>query len=250
MIITIGNENVYAVVSLIGATVKEFVCHGENLIYPARLFNEKSRGGIPICFPFFGKSTDEFSGIPQHGWLRNQELELVEQSDIHVQLTGENEPTKEFPWKLKYFITITVDSEENSLLMELVVTRLADGEYFSAPINPGFHPYFCSDQLNAIAYGMANVGNGNIITDFPEQSVKIPVGNPILIKSGTRIIEMVLEGDFSASSCLTLWSDNIEEYFCVEPVLTHPRVFSKLEGGEFLDEGERLEMVCFLKVIQ
>lgn len=97
MIKTIGNNDVYAVVSSVGGTVKEFVYHGENLIFQDRMVGDKSRGGIPICFPFFGKPIERFSGISQHGWLRHQELELHEGTQNCVVFGGENEITEEFP---------------------------------------------------------------------------------------------------------------------------------------------------------
>lgn len=254
MLKIIGNNNVFAVVSSVGATVKRFVCDGKDLIFPERMISEKSRGGIPICFPFFGKPIEAFSSFPRHGWLRHQELELYLYRDTSDQVVfvGENEVTEEFPWKLKYAVTISIDPLAGFLMLELVTERLFDGEYFSAPINPGFHPYFCSDfskpTRHNIVKCLARVG-ASVLTDFKKESEIIIVDDPILIKSGERTLSMELSGDFNPASQLTLWSDNADEYFCVEPILTHPNVFAEPEGGKFLNEGKKSEMVMCLSVV-
>jgi galactose mutarotase-like enzyme len=252
MLKTIGDKSTYAVISSIGATVKEFVYRGKNLIYPERMVGEKSRGGIPICFPFFGKPIKALSSFPRHGWLRHQELESYWGAPNQVVFEGENEVTGEFPWRLKYLITISIAPLTGLLELKLVTERLLDGQYFSAPINPGFHPYFCSDfskpPRHTIARCLARVGS-SVLTNFEKESRIIIVDNPILIKSGGQTLNMELSGDFNSASQLTLWSDNADEYFCVEPILTHPSVFAEPEGGKFLSMGEKSEMVMRLTVV-
>lgn len=252
MLKAIGSKDTYAIISSIGAAVKEFVYRGKNFIYPERMIGEKSRGGIPICFPFFGKPIEALSSFPRHGWLRHQELRLHQDTPNQIVLTGRNRITKEFPWKLRYVVTISIDPRVGYLALKLVTERLRDGEYFRAPINPGFHPYFCSDlsrpPRHSIARCLARVGPC-VLADFKKESEIIVVDNPILIKSGEGTLKMELNGDFNSTSQLTLWSDNADKYFCVEPILTHPNVFAKPEGGKFLREGEKLEMVMSLAVV-
>ncbi|MFA5961285.1 MAG: hypothetical protein WC848_01210 [Parcubacteria group bacterium] len=252
MLKTIGDKSTYAVISSTGATVKEFVYHGKNLIYPERMVGEKSRGGIPICFPFFGKPIEALSSFPRHGWLRHQVLQLYWDVPNQVVFVGKNEVTKEFPWKLKYLVTISINPLAGSLTLKLAIERLRDGEYFRAPINPGFHPYFCSDfskpPRHSIAKCLARVGS-HVLTDFKKESEIIVVDSPILVKSGERTLSMELSGDFNSASQLTLWSDNADEYFCVEPILTHPNAFADPENGKFLSEGEKSEMVMRLTVV-
>ncbi len=246
---TIGNEDFYAVVSSVGGTVQEFVYHGENLIYKGRQIGGKSRGGIPICFPFFGKPIACFSSIPQHGWLRNQELSMQGYAEEYGILFVEgNTPTEEFPWQLKYEVTVSIDSEVDALSLKLVTERLKDGVDFGAPINPGFHPYFCADRSNGIATCMARVGS-RVLTDFKKESEKIVANTPIIIKSGSRFLKMQLSGDFNPASQLTLWSGSPGEYFCVEPILTQQDVFAKTEGGKFLKEGEKSTIIMQLSVM-
>jgi galactose mutarotase-like enzyme len=254
MIERIGNDETFATVSSVGATVQEFVCKGEQIVFPFRAVGEKMRGGIPICFPFFGLPPDSMKSFRRHGWLRHQELNLVDRSDVgmtslgknEVVFEGENEPTKEYPWRLKYKITAKIF--ETRLVLKLVTTRLKDGEYFQAPINPGFHPYFLSDQKNLVAPCLARIGQ-DVIANFPKESQRILVDEEILIRSGDQNVKMGLGGDFNHLSCLTLWSDNDWNYFCVEPVLTDPNQFAQ-EGGRFLKEGETSKLIFSLGVIR
>ena len=239
MIWRIGNGNVVTEVSSVGAIVHKLFWLGNQIIAPYREIGEKMRGGIPICFPFFGSPPDEMKSFQKHGWLRHQELNLVDSSDSRVVFEGENEPSDEYPWRLKY--KIMVAAYPDYLMMKLATTRLRDGNYFNAPINPGFHPYFCANPENLIAMCMARVGQ-DVITNFPKESEKILVDENILVRSGGKNVKMVLAGDFNHESFLTLWSDNNREYFCVEPILTHPEKFNG-EGGKFLKEGETSQLI-------
>jgi len=252
MIKTIGNKHVCAVVSSIGGTVENFVFHSENIIFPPKIVGDKSRGGIPIPFPFFGKPSKEFSSIQQHGWLRHQELRLYKESRNQVVFVGENKVIEDYPWQLKYVITVSIDPATAALTLSLVIERLKDGCFFAAPINPGFHPYFCSDPSSSsehcITRCLARVGS-RVITDFEAGSSKIAVSHPILIKSGKRVLQMSLGGNFNSASELTLWTDNPDKYFCVEPVLTSRDAFAHPENGKFLKEGEKLEMTMELRVL-
>lgn len=248
MLKTIGSRESHAVISSVGATINTFVYRGENLIYPEGKIGEKSRGGIPICFPFFGKPPKNFSDIPQHGWLRKQELNLIEESEAYVVFSGVNERTSEFPWSLEYQIRVGI-LPTGCLMLNLITKRIKDGESRKAPINPGFHPYFCSNRSDdLVTKCTARIGS-DVVTKFHKESVKTSVAEPILVRSGSRTLKMVLCGDFSYDSSLTLWSDNAEEYFCVEPVLTHPDLFNKPRGGKFLGEMEQSEMTMYLVVV-
>lgn len=230
-------EGTYAVVSSQGATVTEFFWNNCPIIYKQRKVGDKLRGGIPICFPFFGTPHERFAGIPKHGWLRNENLHSISISKSHIALLDIHEPTKTYPWRLICYIKISI-SQQNGLKMKLVAERLDDNRHLPAPVNPGFHPYFAN-------YGniSAMIG-GERVTNFPENSEKITASDSIIIDSGTHLIQMGLGGDYNRSSCLTIWSDNAKEYSCIEPVLTWPNLFGESKGGKFLQIGQSLKMIC------
>lgn len=153
---------------------------------------------------------------------------------------------------MRYEVIVSIDPANSSLTLKLITERLNDGEYYRAPINPGFHPYFYADSSktsrHSIARCMARVGS-RVLTDFKMESEKVVADSSILIRSGNQTLSMQLYGDFNLDSQLTLWSDNADEYFCVEPVLTHQNVFAETEGGKFLNEGEKSEMAMNLMVV-
>ena len=225
----IGSEKdkKYAIISSLGGTVTEFVWEGNNIIYPERKIGEKSRGGIPICFPYFGMPHERF-GTQKHGWLRNEELKLDCKTDNQIVLRGENEPTEKYPWRLRYCIKLLVGL--SGLKQSLTVKRLDDGKILSAPINPGFHPYFANHGNISVMI------NGERITNFPENSEKIAASDSIIIDSGKYLIQMELGGNYNEKSCITLWSDNCREYSCIEPVLTWPNLFGAANGGDLYDK--------------
>lgn len=243
-IIHIGNRHTYAKVSGVGGTVLEWVCDGENLIFPERKVGEKSRGGIPICFPFFGSSP--FEGIPKHGWLRRQTLTVLEEAGNSVILAGKNDRLPSFNWLLAYKVSVSI-GPKGRLTMKLEAERLEDGEYYALPINPGFHPYFLSDPAFPIANCLARVGK-SVISDFPKQSVRIDFAEPILVKSGKRTV-LIGTGGYTVGSCLTLWSDDPNQYFCLEPVLRYPATLQDPDRGIFLQPGDKLKMICSLEVV-
>lgn len=245
---TIGNKKTFAVVSSLGGIVTKFVWNGSPIIYPERAVGEKSRGGIPVCFPFFGKS-EEFYEIPKHGWLRNEELTLVHEAEMCVVFYGRRKADRWYPWSLEYEISVSIDPALG-LTIRLFSKRLHDGNHLTAPINPGFHPYFLSDSSeNHFVKCMARVGS-KVVTDFCKESNKIIVADPILVKSGEKTVKIILGEAFSSDSCLTLWSDDPDKYFCVEPVLTHPsKFFGHSDKGKFLRPNEIIEMACALRVV-
>lgn len=237
----IGSDGTYFIASSLGGMVREFVWQGIPIIYPERKVGEKSRGGIPICFPFFGKSPAAFSGIPQHGWLRHQELSCREESENHVIFRGSNEPSKQYPWLLEYEVRVSIDPEKG-LDLALGVTRFPNGPLGPAPINIGFHPYFSN-----LGQSIAVVSQKDLAEEFHKESRKVPLNDVIFINNGKWIIRMKTGGDFNEKSCVTLWSDDAEKYFCVEPVQTYPDRFDNPEGGKFLREGQRLEVSCSIE---
>lgn len=228
----IGDDRAYAFVSSKGGTVHEFVRYGDDIVAPYKIINGIARGGIQICSPFFGPPGESMPSLPRHGWLRDQELEVVSINKSFIMLGGENEPCEDYPWKLSYNVVVTV-SDDGSLKVALIVTRLDDGEFFIAPINPGFHPYFCSNPKDLIARCLARIGS-DVIADFPSKSQMIPQNGLILVRSGKNTVRVNLTEGFNSFSQLILWSDNADEYFCLEPVLTHPNEFGTPKG-QFLD---------------
>jgi galactose mutarotase-like enzyme len=252
--IKIKNENSQAIISSIGGTVVEFTCRGTNIIYPQKTLRKgvemKERGGIPICFPFFGPPKPTFKRLKQHGWLRDEELAVVSISSDSVVLKGENRYRKTYPWHMRYQVTVSI-VKDGLLKTKLWIVRLKDGIASRAPINPAFHPYFANSFGHRTRIVDINDSDSLFSAEIkvhPDGKAQIfHATDDILINLGLRKVRMSLRGDFGKESRLVLWSDG-NKYFCVEPVLADPDSFNT-PNGRYLEEGEWLTIVCLLKVL-
>jgi len=235
----IKDEGNYAIVSEIGGTVTSLVLNDVSVIYFQRRRGEKLRGGMPICFPFFGPPKGRFSGIPQHGWLRKEELE-GEKSNSSLKFEGTSLGRKDYPWHLYYSNSVSI-TENNDFLMKFFATRLSDGILGRAPVNPGVHPYFPNLGKRALFI------DDKKIINFNEKAEIITAKEKVIIDLGGAKVQLSLGGDFGRNSCFVLWSDS-QDYFCVEPVFQDPAYFGD-KKGKYLEEGESLTLILNLAVL-
>jgi D-hexose-6-phosphate mutarotase len=208
------------------------------------------RGGVPICFPFFNASPPGMENIPQHGWLRNEELKgkIIQQTDdeVIVKFSKENQPLGNYPWQLKYAITHKLTRKTMETILE--VERLSDNEEKDAPINPAFHPYFTIQQTEK-----TKIGNHRpqFSEDFYYQEIPLKDGTTksedeaIIIDTRGGEVEMKTEG----FKVVCLWTDNLQEYACIEPVVDEHLKFNT-PAGTFLKQGEKLKLKINLKIIK
>ncbi|MCW8997132.1 MAG: D-hexose-6-phosphate mutarotase, partial [Kangiellaceae bacterium] len=115
------------------------------------------RGGIPICWPWFGKSKTDAS-LPQHGFARNSEFSLdsIEISDetvtIKLLLISNRESLKLWPHNFK----LEVEFKFGKRLEVSLTTVNDDALPFS--ITEAIHSYFLISDINKTAIrGLANI---------------------------------------------------------------------------------------------
>jgi len=234
-----------AIVSPIGGQVISYVKDGKEIIYLQRIVGTKRRGGIPVCFPFFGPPKTKFAReIAQHGWLRNEELSTKFEGNKDLCFQGDNRLRKRasYPWSLEYSVDTHL-RDLGSLALLLRVTRAKDGIEEDAPINPAFHPYFSNLGRRAVKIGE----DEREISVGQDETIPLKGKKELLLDLGQKKVRMVLEGDFGKESCITLWTDN-EQYFCVEPSLTHPDDFDTPKGN-YLKQGKFITLICYLFVL-
>ena len=226
-IIEQGNSRVE--ISKIGGTILSWTVGGQEII--PKLFKKVNqetgkasyRGGMPICFPFFGPSPEGMKSIPQHGWLRNSEMEIIEPGKNEITFSQKNQPTNEYPWQLK--TTLQYKITDDSLEVILQITRLSDDQQSSAPIDPALHPYFAINKNHQIKVNQQEI-------DFSPKDYGLDItdGSDITIDTKAGTVKMTTAG----FSKLWVWSDKPEEYGCLEPVLDDPKKFNT-KAGTFLD---------------
>jgi galactose mutarotase-like enzyme len=239
-----SQKKMHCSIDQLGAMVTQCSFKGVDVIHPLEMRGEKKRGGIPICFPFFGPARQQqFEQIAQHGWLRDQQLLLEERSNTGCCATyaGTSGGRPSYPWQCTTTVTHAVRAR--SLDTFLFLRRHRDHAYGGMPVNPAFHPYFVSHGKRKVwigtdRYGVSTCGDAQCIPIFDKDD--------IIIDTGYFQIRMILEG-FDYETCLYLWSD-AEDYFCVEPVLYPPELFGT-EQGISLEKDEIMELGMVLEII-
>lgn len=126
------------------------------------------RGGIPVCWPWFGQAPDGFpEGSPAHGFVRKTLWHVLttsytgEQTEIELGLTHRQAASKAWPWHYMLRLKITVGS---CLELELQ-TRNIDQKVFT--YSDCFHAYLAvPDVSRAVLHGLSD-------TDYTEPPARI-----------------------------------------------------------------------------
>lgn len=109
------------------------------------------RGGIPICWPWFGKHRSNPT-LPQHGFARTSLFEFLESTEpdesiteITLQLQNSEETLSLWPFKFQLFLRITV----GSTLKVALTTRNCDSKSFT--ISSALHTYFAVSDISKVS---------------------------------------------------------------------------------------------------
>ncbi|NQY32057.1 MAG: hypothetical protein HRT56_02655, partial [Coraliomargarita sp.] len=130
--------------SLQGAHITSYVSRGQEVLWLSQkaLFQRGKaiRGGIPLCWPWFGASQDDPSW-PQHGFARNSQFKLIDQQvtteHTAVRLALENDTAID-EWRDTMALEVEIRLSD-SLWMELRSTNLTDRDRL---LGAGLHSYF------------------------------------------------------------------------------------------------------------
>lgn len=146
-LLRVRNSHATCSVYVYGAHIVSFTPRGEkDLLWlsPYSLFQEGSpiRGGIPICFPWFGKH-EWREDLPLHGFVRTRlwNIESAEnladgRTKVAFSVESTNPPMEVWPYRFRLHLSITVGE---ALEMALMVQNL---ETMPITCEVGFHTYF------------------------------------------------------------------------------------------------------------
>lgn len=161
VMIDIKNQYATAKISTYAGQIVSYKPHGEeqDLLFLSNKVNYEEgkaiRGGIPICWPWFGDDTSG-SERPPHGFVRNQQWNIISSETLDdgrtsVTLsTTANDMTREL-WHYDFILELEIiigPSLEISLK-----TRNTDKQFFT--ITQALHTYFnISDVNNVLINGL------------------------------------------------------------------------------------------------
>jgi glucose-6-phosphate 1-epimerase len=178
------------------------------------------RGGIPVCFPWFGKNKDNPS-LPQHGFARTQLWSVVleeEKDDSTTQICLQLKPNADTFAQWDYLFDLTLDiiiGEALSIAMRVTNTDTKPFE-----ISTALHTYFSVSDIGTVFIkGLDGRDYYNALDEkhyiqkgdvFIEEEVDRVYSNPsesITLFDGDTKIKLEQEG----SNSLVVWNPWIEK---------------------------------------
>lgn len=177
--------------------------------------NKAIRGGVPICFPWFGKNKHDAT-LPQHGFARTAQWSVVIQEEldegtthIQLQLTQNKESLKVWAYNFDVRLDVLVSS---TLIIELIITN-TDTKSFE--ISTALHTYFnISNIKNIHIEGLENrryydslaqkelVQEGSVVINEEVDRVYFEIPKNIFLYDKNRIIKIQQEG----SNSMVVWN--------------------------------------------
>ncbi len=156
----ITSKQANATVALHGAHVLSYTPAGhEDLLWLSRdsIFapGEPIRGGIPICWPWFG-AHPEHSSLPAHGFARRRQWEVESTSElddgaiqIRLALRDDEESRQIWPHPFELTAQVTVGAK---LRLELTMHNPGPDAY---TITAALHSYFCVRNIaDVVIHGL------------------------------------------------------------------------------------------------
>ena len=194
--IVIENKSANAKVALQGGHLFHYQKHGSPpllwLSGKSRFETGKAiRGGIPICWPWFGKhSTD--ATLPQHGFARTSLFELLEvtepdenTTELLLQLQNSTETLALWPYQFKVLLHIII----GKTLTVALTTKNCGSKSFS--ITSALHSYFSVSHIdNVYIQGFDKTEYWDSLTD----TNKIQQGDIRINEEVDRVYQNVTNG--------------------------------------------------------
>lgn len=261
-VVRVIHEKATAGIALHGGHVISFKPEGqEDLIWMSEqaIFDGKAalRGGIPVCWPWFGRIA-----APAHGFARNSEWTLLEHREnehgviIELGLITSESTFSVWPHQFQAHLLVEI-SDELKVTLDVINTDEQPWTFSGA-----LHTYLnVADIETAKTTGMGaeyidslldnkvcQGGDELVLTDTIDRVYTKPE-SVINVADGTRTISVENQGHNSAvlwnpwaagaESMGDMQDDGYKTFLCVESTLHAP----SLEQGKTLQPGERHQLI-------
>jgi glucose-6-phosphate 1-epimerase len=241
----IANDAATAKIALQGAQVFDYARTGEpGLLWtsPSAFFENgrKLRGGIPVCWPWFGTDTER-PERPQHGFVRTAlwTLASVEESDpglTVVTLTLDHTQVEQSFWPFDFRLTLRV-SVSNMLTVSLTTENLGT---LSFEITEALHTYLSVGDVTAVhLVGLEGTTYADATDGF-------------MLKSSSQHLAVTRETDrvyLDTDAIVTVRDDRLERSIIVDKtgsystVVWNPWIAKAKTMKDFPDNGYE-SMIC------
>ena len=185
-------------------------------VSPTAIYNGEKpvRGGIPICWPWFGAHPTE-DDKPAHGFVRNAVWDLdgvktLESGATEVTLSFKSTPVTWVLWPHDFQLELKIEVGEQ-LSLSLSTTNLSDHEMV---LTEAFHTYFNienanelnilgldkSRHLDKLTHAAEALHTGNLVLKPPMDSVYLDQKADVIIEDSghNRQIKMTKQSSDSA----------------------------------------------------
>jgi len=223
--IEIQNREAHAKIALQGAHLFHYKAKDKaSLLWlsKAAYFEEGKaiRGGIPVCFPWFGKNKDNPS-LPQHGFARTQLWSVVleeEKDDSTTQICLQLKPNADTLAQWDYLFDVTLDIIIGEALS--IALRVTNTDTKPFEISTALHTYFSVSDIGTVfikgldgrdyydALDEKNyIQEGDILIQEEVDRVYFHPSESITLFDGDTEIKLQQEG----SNSLVVWNPWIEK---------------------------------------
>lgn len=176
------------------------------------------RGGVPICFPWFGPKKDDVNAA-SHGFARVSEWELqgVDEKGVTLQLQSSPSTLAQWPHDFVARYRIGIDGDRLRLAFEVQNTGTSSFDFEVA-----LHSYFrVADARTAFVEGLSGKTYIDKVDESARKTQKGPItfegeldrvyvdsGGPILIRDGQRTVRIE---ELSGWRSTIVWNPWIEK---------------------------------------
>ncbi len=224
------------------------------------------RGGIPVLFPICGPLPEpeyEWDGkcysMKQHGFARNQEWQVVQQSPerLTLELTDNETTRAQYPFSFCY--QLVYQTRATGLHIGQSIRNLGESPM---PLQFGLHPYFLVGQKEALEFDLpvtnysdnkseahGNFPGFDFSTEEIDWAFPRPTANSASYTDPSR--DLTLKISYSDHyQVLVFWTLKGSPFVCLEPWSSSRLAFPKGPDLHHLAAGETLETYVDLSAEQ
>jgi len=152
--VKLKTEQATCEISCVGARVMSFKVRGEEVLFAPREWKHGggmfTHGGIPVCWPWFGKSGPE--GSKSHGFAHSLRFEVRSRDDARVALAAHSSDETRRLWPHDFNVEYAIALEGDALSLHFEAINTSKEPFL---VTGGFHPYFCvGERDKAVVKGL------------------------------------------------------------------------------------------------